>query len=91
MERLDVYQKFYNEGLHTLTRAMPKPQQYLDVDVPENFGEWTPEAQVNFLGNAMDNTQVADYLRECAGIEPREVPQFKKHEMIQMILAIDDE
>jgi len=70
---------------------MAKPQTYLDVEVPENFDDWNTEAQVNFLGNAMDNTQVADYLRDLAGIDPREKPQFKKHEMIQIALAIKDE
>lgn len=69
---------------------MPKPQEYLDVEVPDNFAEWDTEAQVNYLGNAMDNTQVADYLRELADLEPREVPQFKKHEMIQIILAVKE-
>jgi len=67
---------------------MAKPQQYLDVEVPDNFDEWNTNAQVNYLGNTMDNTQVANYLRELAGIEARDVPQFKKHEMIQIALAI---
>ena len=39
----------------------------------------------------MDNTQVANYLRELAGVESRDVPQFKKHEMIQIALAIKNE
>jgi len=70
---------------------MTKPQTYLDVEVPDNFAEWDVNAQVNYLGNTMDNTQVANYLRELAGVDTRDVPQFKKHEMIQIALAIKDE
>jgi hypothetical protein len=73
---------------------MPKPQEYLDVEIPDNFDEWDRGAKVNYLGNTMDNTQVANYLRELAGVEPRDVPQFKKHEMILIALAVkevDDE
>lgn len=67
---------------------MAKMQEYLDVEVPENFNEWSTEAQVNYLGNAMDTTQVANYLRESAGLDSRDVPQFKKNEMIQMIIQL---
>ena len=70
---------------------MPKPQEYLDIEIPDNFGEWDHGAKVNYLGNVMDNTQVADYLRERAGLEPRDVPQFKKNDMIQIALAIEQE
>jgi len=69
---------------------MAKPQEYLDVDVPDNFSEWDTNAQVNYLGNTMDTTQVANYLRELAGVDQRDVPQFKKHEMIQIALAIKE-
>jgi len=70
---------------------MAKMQEYLDVDVPGNFEEWSVEAQVNYLGNAMDTTQVANYLRDAAGIEKRDVPQFKKNEMIQMIIQLQND
>jgi len=83
-------QKFYYGPCCSAYRAMAKMQEYLDVEVPENFDEWSTEAQVNFLGNAMDTTQVADYLRESAGIESRGVPPFKKNEMIQMIIQLQE-
>jgi hypothetical protein len=69
---------------------MPKPQEYRDVDVPENFERWDVNARVNYLANAMDRTQIADYLREVAGLEPREEATFKKDELTEIIISLQN-
>jgi len=69
---------------------MPQPQEYRDVEVPDNFDEWDVNARVNYIANAMDRTQIADYLREVAGMEPRDEPTFKKDELTEIIIRLQE-
>lgn len=69
---------------------MPKPQQYRNVNVPDNFEDWDVDARVNYLANAMDRTQIADYLREVAGLEKREEPTFLKAELTEIIIKVQN-
>ena len=70
---------------------MTRPQQYRDVDVPEGFDEWPVNARVNFLCNALDAVQLADYLRERFGMEPRGEPQFLKDELAEILIRYIEE
>lgn len=72
------------------TRKMAKPQTYRDVDVPENFEDWDVNARVNYIANAMDRTQIADHLRETAGLNPRGEPTFKKDELTEIIITLQE-
>lgn len=58
--------------------------------MPDNFDEWDVNAQVNYLANAMDRTQIADYLRELANLEKRQEPTFRKDELTEIILAVKE-
>lgn len=70
---------------------MPKPQEYRDVDVPANFEEWDVDARVNYLANAMDRKQIADYLREVAGLDRRGEPTFLKDELTEIIIRLQED
>lgn len=80
----------FNHGRTNSLTPMPKPQEYRDVDVPDNFTEWDVDARVNYLANAMDRTQIADYLRETAGIEARDEPTFMKDELTEIIIRLQE-
>lgn len=70
---------------------MPKPQEFRDVDVPDNFDEWDVNARVNYIANAMDRTQIANYLREIAGLENRDEPTFRKDELTEIIIRLQEQ
>jgi len=67
---------------------MPNIHEYRDVDVPENFDEWDVNAQVNYLSNAMDREQIANYVRELAGVDRRDKPLFTKDELTEIALQL---
>jgi len=69
---------------------VPKPQQYRDVEIPNGFDNWDVNARVNYLAGAMDRTQIADYLREITGQETREEPTFKKDELVEIIIKVQE-
>jgi hypothetical protein len=69
---------------------MAKPQTYRDVDVPDGFESWDINARVNYLAGAMDRTQIADHLREITGQDPREEPTFKKDELVEIIISVQE-
>jgi hypothetical protein len=66
---------------------MSKPQTYRKVDIPRNFDQWGTDAQINYLCNAMDRDQIADFLREVHGLDEREEPTFLKDELAE--IAVD--
>ena len=65
-------------------------QSYRDVDVPENFAEWGRNAKINFLQGAMDREQIANFVRETYGLEPREKPLLKKDELAAIAVTEGD-
>lgn len=67
---------------------MPRPAQYRDVDVPENFAEWDEQGQINYLQGAMDRVQMANFAREICGLENRDKPLFRKDELAQIIVTV---
>lgn len=69
---------------------MSRPQQYRDVDVPDNFEEWSVDARVNYLANSMDRQQIANYVREVAGLEERDQPTFLKDELVEMAIRLQE-
>jgi hypothetical protein len=69
---------------------MPKPQEFRDVEIPDNFEEWDVNARVNYLANALDRTQIADHLRDVAGLEPRDEPTFLKDELVEIIIQLQN-
>lgn len=67
---------------------MPRPAQYRDVDVPENFAEWDEQGQINYLQGAMDREQMANFVREICGLESREKPLLRKDELAAIAVMV---
>lgn len=65
-------------------------QQYRDIDVPDNFQEWSIDARVNYLANSMDHQQIANYVREVTGLEERDQPTFLKDELVEMAIQLQE-
>lgn len=66
---------------------MSKVQQFRDVTIPDEYDDWPADAQINFLCNCLDREQIANYVREEYGLEPRDKPLFRKDELAQIAIA----
>lgn len=63
---------------------MGSVQEYRQVETPPRFDEWERNAKINYLQNAMDREQLANYVRSLHGIEQREQPLFRKDELAEI-------
>jgi hypothetical protein len=67
---------------------MPRPAQYRDVDVPENFAEWDEQGQINYLQGAMDRQQMANFVRDLCELDSREKPLLRKDELAEIAVTV---
>lgn len=64
---------------------------YRPVELPDTWGEWDADAKINYLCGAMDREQIANVLRDRAGLEAREKPLLRKDEIAQILVAIEED
>ena len=64
---------------------MSRPQTYRNVEIPDTFADWSIDARVNYLCNAMDREQIAATVREMHGLEPENKTHFGKDELAEMV------
>lgn len=71
---------------------MSRPQQYRDVPLPDEWDQWPPDAQVNYLCTAMDRDQLLSLVREEAGIPDDEVGEQSIHKagLAQLVVTLQD-
>lgn len=60
-----------------------------DVDLPENFDEWSREAQVQFIRGAMKRPAILDEIVALVGCDDREVNHaLTKDQATQVLLRL---
>lgn len=73
---------------------MSRPQQYREVELPDEWVEWPEDARVNYLASAMDRDQLLDLVGEHAGIPDEEIGKQSIHKsglaQLIVVLAGDD-
>lgn len=70
---------------------MPPGVQLVDVPVPEQWGEWPPEARINYLASTMDREQLLALAGEAADIPSEQIgaQSFLKAGLAQLVVRLD--
>jgi hypothetical protein len=69
---------------------MPRPQTYRDVDLPDEWVDWPPDAQVNYLASVMDRDGLLERVGDLADIPDDEIGAQSIHKtgLAQLIVAL---
>lgn len=69
---------------------MSRPQQYREVELPDEWTEWPEDAKVNYLASAMDRDQLLSLVGEHAGIPDSEIGAQSIHKsgLAQLIVVL---
>ena len=70
---------------------MTRPQQYREVELPDEWLDWPEDAKVNYLASAMDRDQLLSLVGEHADIPDSEIGAQSIHKsgLAQLIVVLE--